>query len=313
MTDRPSTFRDTTASFDLSGAPTFLGDAAAVAAVPDGRVFVFNRGPQRMSIFDSTGGYLSGWGDPDEYVRPHGMAVAADGTLLLVDAGSHIVDKRSLDGELLMRIGEPGVASAPYSGDPFNQPTDVAEHPVSRELFVSDGYANSRIHRYDADGKHIASWGTPGSGPGDLSNPHGLCFVDDEHLAVCDRENYRIQFFSLDGQLVDSWHWHHPSSIRKGPDERLYIAELGPPPYMHGVAPDMGCCLSVVDTEGTVVDRIGATYPGLDGGALLAPHGLALTDAGDVYIAEVNAVYLGELGQSVDREDLTCLRRWSNR
>lgn len=288
------------------------GDAAAVATGPDGRVYVFNRGPQRMVVLDADGGYLGGWGDAGGYARPHGVTACADGQLLLVDAGSHVVDKVAAeDGRRTLRLGVHGRSAPAYSGEPFHQPTDAAEHPHTREIFVADGYGNARIHRYDPDGRHIRSWGAPGTGPEQLSNPHGICFLDDDHLAVCDRENYRIQIYDLTGGLVDSWHWHHPCAIRRHGD-LLYIAELGPPAYMHGLIPDMGCSVSLVTLDGRVVERLGGDLPGTGDGRFLAPHGMAVAADGTLYVAEVNAVYLEALHLPVPQRDtLRCLRRWS--
>lgn len=296
----------------LPDGPTFAGDAAAVAVGVDERIYVFNRGPQRMVVLEPDGTYAGGWGSAQDYCRPHGVTTCADGDLLLIDAGSHVVDKVRTDGERVLRLGTHGNPSPAYSGEPFHMPTDAAEHPVSREIFVADGYGNSRIHRYDATGEHIASWGVPGSGPGQLSNPHGLCLLDDDHLAVCDRENYRIQIFALDGGLVDSWHWHRPCAIRRCGNV-LFVAELGPPAYMHGAIPDMGCCVTVSTLDGTVLDRLGDRYPGADEGRFLSPHGIAVAPDGVLYVAEVNAMYLGILGLPVPpREELRCLRRWSH-
>ncbi|HWD06133.1 MAG TPA: hypothetical protein VG674_27205 [Amycolatopsis sp.] len=305
-------YRETTDWLRLPGGSAAVGgDAAAVTIGRDERIYVFNRGPQRMLIFEPDGTYAGGWGDSEDYVRPHGAATCADGDLLLVDVGAHVVDKVGTDGTRVARLGTAGRAAPAYSGEPFHQPTDAVEHPRTREIFVADGYGNSRIHRYDADGRHILSWGQPGSAPGCLSNPHGLCLLDDDHLAVCDRENYRIQIFDFAGDLVDSWHWHHPCAIRRGGD-RLFVAELGPPAYLHGAIPDMGCCVTVADLDGTVIDRIGDRHPGLAVGQFFSPHGIAVTTDGVLYVAEVNSTYLSVLGRPVaSRENVRCLSRWS--
>lgn len=316
MTDAPATlthpYLETPDWPRLPADLHLAGDAAAVAIGSDGRVFVFNRGAQRMVVLDPDGGYVGGWGDAEDYARPHGVTACADGDLLLVDSGSHVVDKvRPEDGERILRLGVHGRASPAYSGEPFNQPTDAAEHPDSREVFVADGYGNARIHRYDADGRHILSWGEPGTGADRLSNPHGICLLDADHLAVCDRENYRVQIYDLRGRLVDSWHWHHPCAIRRHGD-RLYVAELGPPVYMHGVIPNMGCSVTVATLDGRPVERLGGDYPGTEGGRFLAPHGMAVAVDGTLFVAEVNGVYLEALHLPVPpRETLPCLRRWS--
>lgn len=304
-------YQETASWFGLPDGMDLGGDAAAVAIGPDDLLYVFNRGRERVVILNQEGKYLGGWGDAGTYPRPHGAMFCSDGDLLLVDAGSHVVVKAHRDGRQVLSIGREGVAAPLYSGEPFNQPTDALEHPRSRDIFVADGYGNSSIHRFDAAGAHIASWGEPGSGETQLSNPHGMCLLDDDHLAVCDRENYRIQIFDLTGNLVDSWHWHHPSAIRLVGD-LLYIAELGPPAYLHGKIPKMGCSVAICTKTGEVLERLGADLPGLATGQFLAPHSLAIDERGAIYVAEANAAYLGLLGMPASHAaSLPCLRRWS--
>ncbi|MFC5064811.1 hypothetical protein [Actinomycetospora atypica] len=305
------TYHETADWLRLPDGPTFSGAASSVTIGADERIYVFNRGPQRIVVLEADGTYAGGWGDAADYARPHGISTCADGDLLLVDVGAHVIDKVHPDGRRVLRLGTPGHRTAAYSGEPFNQPTDAVEHPATREIFVADGYGNARIHRYDPDGRLISSWGKPGSGPGRLSNPHGLCLLDDDHLAVCDRENHRLQIFDLDGGLVESRHQHRPAAVRRIGD-LLYIAELGPPAYMHGSIPDMGSCVTVTTLDGTAVDRLGAHRPGLGVGAFLSPHGMAVSATGAVYVAEVNAVYLETLGLPVPPlDDLPSLRRWA--
>ena len=71
--------------------------------------------------------------------------------------------KFASDGELLMSVGMQGEPGA--DGEPFNLPTDLALGPDG-EMFISDGYGNSRVHKYSPDGELIMSWGTPGMGRG---------------------------------------------------------------------------------------------------------------------------------------------------
>ena len=57
-----------------------------------------------------------------------------------------------------------------HAGGPFNIPAGVAVAP-SGEVFVADGYANCRVHRFSAEGEHLASWGAPGEGAGHFNLP----------------------------------------------------------------------------------------------------------------------------------------------
>ena len=145
--------------------PMLFKEATSVAVDSNDNVYVFNRGNHPVIIFDKDGNFLETWG-AGEFVRPHGITIDADDNLYLADDDAHVVEKRTKEGKLIFRIGEKGKAAAWQEGDPFNRPTHVAVHPDSGDLFISDGYGNSRVHKFDSDGKHITSWGEPGSREG---------------------------------------------------------------------------------------------------------------------------------------------------
>ena len=73
------------------------------------------------------------------------------------------------------------------------------------EIFIADGYANARVHKFTADGKLIMSWGDPGSGDGQFNLPHGVWIDRQGRVLVSDRENDRVQVFTQDGKFVSSW------------------------------------------------------------------------------------------------------------
>ena len=83
---------------------------------------------------------------------------------------------------MIFQLGDKNNPSDKQKGDPFNQPTDIAIHPKTGELFITDGYGNSRVHRYDSDGKLLLSWGEPGSLPGQFSLPHNIAFFGDDNV-----------------------------------------------------------------------------------------------------------------------------------
>lgn len=284
---------------------TFCGDATSVAVDSRDRVYVFNRGPAPVVVFDADGTYLHSWG-AGEFDGPHGILITADDQLWLVDRDGHCVQRRDLDGNLLQAIGVRGRATPAYSGEPFNQPTDVAVHAPTGDVFVADGYGNSHIHKYSAEGRHLRSWGGTGDGPGQLSNPHSLCLLGDDTLVVCDRENYRLQFFDLDGNLLDQWHTFMPSAIRTRPgDPNLYLAQLPPPAkYLH-VMESLGRCIQVISPAGDVLERLAGPDE------FIAPHGLAIDSRGDVYVAEVSKTYMEFIGDDiVAGVEPVSLRKW---
>lgn len=67
-------------------------------------------------------------------------------------------------------------------------------------MYVADGYAV--VHRFDARGQRIATWGGPGSGPGRFTVPHAIAVDGRDRILVADRENDRIQVFDRDGTFI---------------------------------------------------------------------------------------------------------------
>ena len=131
-------------------------------------------------------------------MRPHGIFIDDD-TLFLVDDGGHCLKKCTKDGKLLMTIGNPGNPAEWQQGGIFNRPTDVTVDSDGF-LYVTDGYGNSRVHKFDKEGNHVISWGEPGTEKGQFNLPHNLCLVNDQFLWVCDRENFRVQVFDKEGK-----------------------------------------------------------------------------------------------------------------
>ena len=109
-------------------------------------VYVFNRGEHPMMVFDRAGNLLRSWGE-GQYPRAHGVHMAPDDTMFLTDDGGHFVRKVTLDGKVLLELGVPGKPAPYMSGEPFHRCTHTALSPKG-EIYVSDGYGNSRVHKY---------------------------------------------------------------------------------------------------------------------------------------------------------------------
>lgn len=72
-------------------------------------------------------------------------------------------------------------------------------------LYVSDGYANTRVVKFDKAGNYLTTWGTAGSGPGQFRVPHSIGVDSKDWVFVSDRENNRIQIFDANGKLLRIW------------------------------------------------------------------------------------------------------------
>ena len=203
-----------------------------------------------------------------------------------------------------MTVGTPGVRSVTGStssdprlieqaAGPFNGPTKAAVLS-SGDIFVADGYSNARVHRFSPDGELLASWGGPGTGPGEFMLVH--CIVlspDEQRLYVADRESNRVQIFDLDGTYLDELTGvTRPCGLAFDAAGRLYVAELGlragrafdwlPP--LNDETPISQC--SVFDTDKRLVTRWGTADP-VAAGSFFAAHSITVDSRGDVYVGEV--------------------------
>ncbi len=223
-------------------------------------------------VFDKNGNRLESWGE-DLYTTPHGIWISPEDEIFVVDSSDHTVRKYAPSGELLMTLGakdRPGVPGAP-----FNRPTRAVLSP-SGEIFVGDGYGQNRVHRFSADGEHITSWGSDGTGPGQFDLPHDVTVDSDNRVYVMDRENDRCQVFDVDGNYITEW----PNV--PGPNDAV-IDDDG---IMHIATGHDGIHVMSLDGKllGTWNER--GEAPGQFRGY---PHGIWMDSAGDVYVAEVGA------------------------
>jgi peptidylamidoglycolate lyase len=180
-----------------------FGRASAVTTDAQGNVYVFQRGLKAdpIIVYDSTGKYLRSWGK-GLFGNPHGIRVDKAGDVWATDNADHQVFKFSNEGKLLQTWGIKGVAGTDERT--FNRPTDIAWDSQGNS-YVSDGYGNSRIVKFDQTGKYLMTWGTPGDGPGQFRVPHSIAIDSKDRVYVSDRENNRIQIFDVSGKLIKTW------------------------------------------------------------------------------------------------------------
>jgi DNA-binding beta-propeller fold protein YncE len=267
-----------------------LRDVAAVTVDHKDRVYIFNRGEHPMMVFDRDGKFLRSWGE-GVFNRAHGLHIGPDESLYCTDDGDHSVRKCTLEGKVLLTIGIPGKPAPYMSGEPFHRCTHTALSPRG-DIYVSDGYGNSRVHKYSPDGKLLKSWGEPGTGPGEFNIPHNLCCDPDGWVYVADRENHRVQVFDGEGRYETEWHnLHRPCGMCMEAKKKplCYIGEIGPTMPVNRDVPNLGPRISIVDHQGKLVSRFGAVHAGYDRpDQFVAPHGMAVDSRGDIYVGEVS-------------------------
>ena len=230
------------------------GSTAGIDIGPDGHIWAYDRcgglalaggceeNPDRDPIFKfnkDTGEVMTSFG-AGLFVLPHGMHVDSEGNVWVTDsqgnaAGTkgHQVIKFSPDGEVLLRLG---MAGQPGSGPgQLNEPCDVITSE-NGDIFVADGHsgqspdpppgATGRIVKFDSEGNFITEWGEVGFRPGQFRTPHALAFDSQGRLYVADRGNHRIQIFSQDGELFDTYEqYSRVSGLFITGDDTLYAID----------------------------------------------------------------------------------------
>jgi len=286
-------------------------DVAAVAVNSKGRVYLFCRAEHPVLIYERDGRFVGSWGEGMFSMRTHGITIAPDDSVWCTDDAGHSVRKFTPDGKLLLTLGDNAgkPSDSGYDGSnlttitrgapPFNRPTNLTVAP-NGDLYVSDGYGNARVHRFSPSGQLLASWGEPGTGPGQFMLPHGIAVDATGTVFVCDRESDRIQVFTAEGRFIrEITDVQRPTQVvlARG---RMYVSELGwragQRSFRHGpIERDLPSRVSVLDANGTVVARLGGPDPCAPG-SFCAPHGLAVDANGDLYVAEVVWTIAGKAG-----------------
>jgi DNA-binding beta-propeller fold protein YncE len=281
----------------------YMGEAIGVATNSKGNVFVMTRsGESKVFEFDRNGNFVKEFGRGSYgYGFAHAVRVDKDDNVWSVDEGSNVILKYAPDGKLLMVLGKrpdaidqltrmPG--TAPYSGAnrpySFHRPTDVTWDPQGN-IFVSDGYTDSRIVKYDKNGRFIKSVGTRGNGVNQFSTPHGIAADAQGNIYVADRGNSRIVV--LDNDL--NWKTTYEDV---GAPWGLCISQ-STPQYLFSTA-SSGTNMEVenasrtgeiykMQLDGKVLGRFGKAGKALK--EFASTHTLDCRNPNEIYVAEINA------------------------
>ena len=207
-----------------------MGEAVGVATNSQGHIFVYTRtgstngvlggsrffthGGARLFEFSPGGNFVREIGQGlYGFLFAHVVRVDTQDNIWVVDEGSNMIIKFNPEGRVVMTMGRKpesipvpeaearggrGASGAGVAGDIFNRPTDVA-WDAAGNIFVSDGYGNSRVAKYDKNGKFIKTWGSRGTAPGQFNTPHSIATDAEGNVYVGDRGNKRLQVFDNNG------------------------------------------------------------------------------------------------------------------
>lgn len=250
--------------------------AASDAAVNSlDEVHVFSRGAHPLTIWDTDGNFLSSWGEGTFSANEHGIHIAPNDNIWLVDADYHVATEHTPDGTLVRTLGTKHKPSPSYVGRPFNMPSGLAIAP-NGQIFVSDGYGGHRVHKFSREGELLLSWGRQGAGPGEFALPHNIWVDSWSRVFICDRQNNRIQIFNEQGEFLEEWTDLQMPGDLWIKDDVAYVIEQGG-----------GCGVSIWTLDGDLITRWrGNEGPGK--GTLESGHGICVDSQGSIYVTELS-------------------------
>ncbi|WP_206930794.1 NHL repeat-containing protein [Roseococcus thiosulfatophilus] len=254
--------------------PTDMGGVTDVATDADGRIYVGLRRDSYTSapgptviVLDAAGARIGAFGE--EVADLHMLDVAPDGLIHVVDRDAHEIIAFDREGVVRRRLGTRHQACKP-----FNSPCDIGFAPDGT-AYVADGYAASRVHVFAPDGTPREGWGTPGQRAGEFSTPHSVRVGVEGEVAVADRENNRVQVFTLEGRFLRSLYLlHKPMAVTADAEGNWWVTDQVP-------------SLSVFSRQGVLISKARAVLNGA--------HGMALHPDGSVLLAEMTPSRLTRL------------------
>src|SRR5579863_6596381 len=244
-----------------------FGEVPGVAVNSKGHVFVFTRSNSAGGpAYGAAAAQLLEFGLKGEFVREigkglyawseaHTVRIDRDDNIWAIDKGSDMVIKFNQAGHVVWVFGRKAESAdgakpwehvnppLPPIDGMFRQPTDVTWDSQGN-IYITDGYVNSRVAKYDKNGDWVKSWGEPGTGPGQFRLPHAIVADRDNNLYVADRTNRRIQVFDTEGKFLRMF------TIDVPPDPKTRAVN-GPTPTGERLAAVIGAPNSICITPGT--------------------------------------------------------------
>jgi hypothetical protein len=252
----------------------YLGEGIGVARNSKGNIFVYTRGGDTSHLFefDPKGMFVREIGKGlYGFQMAHAVRIDPQDNIWVVDEGTDMVIKFTPDGRVAMTMGRrpefggglkatlppnaPPPNATPYR---FGRPTDVA-WDAAGDVFVSDGYINSRVVKYDKNGRYIKEVGTKGSGPLQFNTPHSIQTDANGNVYVADRGNMRIQVLTNDLQpkvVYDHVGTPWALCITPGPHQYLYSSNSNPD-NNNSLAAAVSGEIYKMELDGTVLGKFG--------------------------------------------------------
>jgi 6-bladed beta-propeller protein len=321
-----------------------FGEVLGIAVNSKGHVVVLNhQGSTNAPLYGNASTQILEFDQAGKFVREIGKGVYGLGyshsvrfdkydNLWVVDKGTNAVVRFNPAGYVTLNLGRrpegpddpaeayyrPGRRDAPVHVDGmFRQPTDVA-WDAEDNIYISDGYTNARVAKFDKRGNWVKSWGSRGSGgphadenPGQFNTPHNIAIDRQNNVYVADRGNRRIQVFDTDGAFLRMIHLNVPYDKKRHP----VLGNLGANPpdetapwtlcitngatqYLFTTDQEPGR-LYKLSLDGTILGMLGES--GRDTKQFNWVHGLACPSEDQILVADMNNWRVQRLTLHADR------------
>ncbi len=279
----------------------YMGEAMGVATNSQGEFYVFTRSGETTKLFQfaQDGTFMREIGHGSYgHVFAHAVRVDADDNVWVVDEGSDMVIKYSPEGQVIMTSGRrpeaqqlglsPERGAPPRAPRPYNfgRPTDIGWDPQGN-IFVTDGYINSRVVKYDKEGRYIAEVGTRGSEIGQLSTPHSMTMDAEGNVYVGDRGNRRVQVFDNDLnflRMIEGVGAPWAVCISPGPHQYLFSSNSNTTGNTKASYDNAGEIYKM-ELDGTIIGRFGTGGKRL--GEFGSVHAIDCRNPDELLVAEV--------------------------
>jgi DNA-binding beta-propeller fold protein YncE len=280
----------------------YLGESMGVATNSKGHIFVFNRNGEssRLYEFDQTGAFVHEIGrNSYAFAMAHAVRVDAQDNIWTVDEGTNTVVRwNATDQRPDLIIGRrhefveglipTALPTPPAQHNGFNRPTDIAWDKAGN-IFIADGYNNSRAIKFDRNGRFVAEVGVRGSEPTQMNTPHSIQVDNDGNVYVADRGNNRIQVFDNNLKLKTMYTdvgspW--AVCITPGPHQYLYSSNSFPDSSPANMRPVTGEIYKM-ELDGKVLGRFGRAGKAL--GEFSTTHAMDCRNENTMYVAEIAA------------------------
>ena len=279
----------------------YFGEGIGIATNSKGHVFVYTRsGDTRILEFDQNGTYVREIGQGLYGLEfAHAIRVDKDDNIWVVDEGTNMVIKFTPEGRVAMVLGrrpepmagvfESTLPPAPAEKYRFGRPTDVT-WDAQGNIFVSDGYVNSRVVKYDKNGRFLKSVGTTrGSAPSQLNTPHSITSDAQGNIYVGDRGNQRVQVFDNDlilRAIYDNVGNPWAVCVSPPPNQFLFVSNSYPDSSPAGPRDTTGEVYKM-ELNGKIIGKFGRAGKKL--GEFATIHEIDCRNPDQLYVAEISA------------------------